>query len=431
MRHQPRNSRPRARSQPTASCSLRQRRAEVRDSSADHGTHRVASVEDQAFAGPGLEPLTGLLNVIPACLWEAFDVAPSLLQSFPMHSTIRADDFDRTKVGMVLGCERRPAFANGGRPRDCIEDNTVVDREIVVGQCCDHVVPRPSELISRDPLTEESCLQVIQLDMEERTSSCELARDGTLAHTGQTRCDDEQTHSPIMGWREVSSLSAAAVRDPDHVSGSGGEFGSARGILREDRDVQFHFDPDTYLAMIRQDLPVYDEIQLAVGEAAAGGDARRILDLGAGTGETSRAVLEHHPTAALVLMDESPEMLAAARFVLGDDQIGQAVVGDLLGPLPDGPFDLVVSALAIHHLRGGAKRDLFFRLRPLLGPTGRFVMADVVVPEDPDDAVTPLSEGFDHPSSLPELLGWLEDAAFAVSVAWSWKDVVVLRCDVR
>jgi len=97
------------------------------------------------------------------------------------------------------------------------------------------------------------------------------------------------------------------------------------------------------------------------------------------------------------------------------------VVGDLLGPLPDGPFDRVVSALAIHHLRGTAKRDLFFRLRPLLGPTGRFVMADVVVPQDPDDAVTPLSEGFDHPSSLPELLEWLEDAAFGVSVVWSWK----------
>jgi tRNA (cmo5U34)-methyltransferase len=217
----------------------------------------------------------------------------------------------------------------------------------------------------------------------------------------------------------------------DPASRVGGSLDSAKRDRREDVDVEFHFDPDTYLAMIREDVPVYDEIQLAVGEAAAGGDARRILDLGAGTGETSRAVLEHHPSASVVLMDESPEMLAAARFVLGDDQIEQAVVGDLLGPLPDGPFDLVVSALAIHHLRGTAKRDLFFRLRPLLGITGCFVMADVVVPEDRGDAVTPLSEGFDHPSSLPELLGWLEDAAFAGSVAWSWKDVVVLRCAVR
>jgi tRNA (cmo5U34)-methyltransferase len=203
------------------------------------------------------------------------------------------------------------------------------------------------------------------------------------------------------------------------------------GIDARIRTCSFHFDPDTYLALIRREVPVYDEVQLAVGEAAAGGEARRILDLGAGTGETSRAVLEHHPTAALVLMDESPEMLTAARIVLGDDLIEQAVVGDLVGPLPDGPFDLVVSALAIHHLPGTAKRDLFFRLRPVLGPAGRFVMADVVIPGDPRDAVTPLSEGFDHPSSLPELLGWLDDAAFAVTVAWSWKDIVVLTCDAR
>jgi tRNA (cmo5U34)-methyltransferase len=57
-------------------------------------------------------------------------------------------------------------------------------------------------------------------------------------------------------------------------------------------------------------------------------------------------------------------------------------------------------------------------------------MADVVVPEDPDDAVTPLSEGFDHPSSLPELRGWLDDAGFSVSVVGGWKDIVVLRGEV-
>lgn len=183
------------------------------------------------------------------------------------------------------------------------------------------------------------------------------------------------------------------------------------------------------MALIRTELPAYDQIQEAVGEAAVGGRCRRILDLGAGTGETSRAVLKQHPTASFVLIDENPEMLSAAPLALGPDHIEQVVVGDLLGPLPDGPFELAVSALAIHHLEGIAKRDLFLRLRPLFGSSGRFVMADVVVPADPHDAVTPLSEGYDHPSPLPELIGWLDDAGFSVSVRWSWKDIVVLRCD--
>jgi tRNA (cmo5U34)-methyltransferase len=195
--------------------------------------------------------------------------------------------------------------------------------------------------------------------------------------------------------------------------------------------VQFHFEPETYSAVIHREIPAYDEIQLEVAGATAGLRTRRILDLGAGTGETARAVLTQHPNATLVLMDESPDMLSAAQASLGGDRIDQIVVGDLLGPLPDGVFDLAISALAIHHLEGTAKRDLFMRLRRSLDPAGRFVMADVVVPADPRDAVTPLSAGYDHPSALTELLGWLAAAGFTASVTRSWKDIVVLSCDPR
>lgn len=195
--------------------------------------------------------------------------------------------------------------------------------------------------------------------------------------------------------------------------------------------MQFHFEPENYSATIRQEIPVYDEIQRAVAEASAGAGARRILDLGAGTGETARAVLAQHPTATLVLMDESPNMLSAAVASIDADRIDRVVIGDLLGPLPDGAFDLVISALAIHHLKGTAKRDLFLRLRPLLGNAGRFLMANVIVPEDPRDAVTRLTDGHDHPSSLAELCGWLADAGFTTAVTRSWKDIVVLTCNPR
>lgn len=195
--------------------------------------------------------------------------------------------------------------------------------------------------------------------------------------------------------------------------------------------MQFHFDADSYLIEIRRELPVYEEIQQAVARAASGQPARRILDLGAGTGETTRAVLQCHPTASVVLFDENPGMLAAATRRVGDGPIEEIVVDDLLGSLPDGPFDLIVSALAIHHLEGAAKRDLFLRLRPLLRPGGRFVMADVIVPVDPADAVTPLSEDYDHPSPLRDVACWLRDADFDVSETWRWNDIVVLSCATR
>ena len=81
-------------------------------------------------------------------------------------------------------------------------------------------------------------------------------------------------------------------------------------------------------------------------------------------------------------------------------------------PLPAGPFDLVFSVLAVHHLDGPAKADLFRRVAAVLEPGGRFVLADVVVPDDPADAVTPLSPGYDLPSRADEQLAWLREAGF-------------------
>ena len=66
---------------------------------------------------------------------------------------------------------------------------------------------------------------------------------------------------------------------------------------------QFHFDPDSYLAMMRADVPCYDQLQDVVATATAGLDVQRILELGTGTGETARRILAVHPRAALVGID--------------------------------------------------------------------------------------------------------------------------------
>ncbi len=75
---------------------------------------------------------------------------------------------------------------------------------------------------------------------------------------------------------------------------------------------QFHFDPASYAEMIHEDIPVYDAFQDAV-VAASGSGARRVLELGTGTGETARRLLARHPDAELVGVDESASMLGAAR----------------------------------------------------------------------------------------------------------------------
>jgi len=195
---------------------------------------------------------------------------------------------------------------------------------------------------------------------------------------------------------------------------------------------QYHFDPDTYLAMIREEVPDYDTLQSEIGRLVCesnAGDAPRVLDLGGGTGSTSRAVLDARPGARVVLVDENSEMLAVARDFLPAAGIEQTVVADLAEPLPAGPFDLVVSALAVHHLDGAQKRALFASVRDLLASGGRFALADVVVPVEPDDAVTPLSPGYDKPDTEADLLAWLRAAGFRAETVWARRDLAVFVAD--
>jgi tRNA threonylcarbamoyl adenosine modification protein (Sua5/YciO/YrdC/YwlC family) len=192
-------------------------------------------------------------------------------------------------------------------------------------------------------------------------------------------------------------------------------------------DGQFHFDPATYEAMIREDIPVYDQLQDELVKVS-GTAARRVLELGTGTGETAARLLDVNSSASLVGIDESASMLEAARARLRGPRVGLRVAR-LQDELPDGPFDLVASALCVHHLVAEEKRSLFARIRAVLAPGGRFVLADVIVPDDPRDAVTSLTPGWDNPSTLEEQLRWLGDEGFGTEVAWLHRDLAVLRAE--
>jgi len=191
---------------------------------------------------------------------------------------------------------------------------------------------------------------------------------------------------------------------------------------------QFHFDPATYLDLMRQEVPAYGRLQEAVAAASEGTAVTRVLDLGTGTGETLAAVLARHPGARAVGIDQSAPMLEAARARLTGLPV-ELVVAELADPLPPGPFDLVVSALAVHHLEGPDKAALFARVAGVLRPGGRFVLADVVIPLDPADAVTPLTSVHDRPSTAADQLCWLAAAGLDAAGVWSERDLVVVRAD--
>ncbi len=118
-------------------------------------------------------------------------------------------------------------------------------------------------------------------------------------------------------------------------------------------------------------------------------------------------------------------MLSVAARRLPADRVS-LLVARLEEPLPDGAFDLVASALAVHHLAPAEKRRLFRRIRDALAPGGRFVLADVIVAVNPADRTIELTLGFDRPETLSDLIVWLAEIGFEVSVVWTRQDLAVL-----
>jgi tRNA (cmo5U34)-methyltransferase len=188
--------------------------------------------------------------------------------------------------------------------------------------------------------------------------------------------------------------------------------------------VAFQWEPSSYLELIAEEVPDYERLQ-EQAVAAAGACSGRVLELGVGTGETARRVLERNPAAILLGIDASPAMLAHARGALPPER-AELRLARLEDELPAGPFELVISVLAVHHLDGAGKRDLFRRAAAVLEVGGRLVIGDLVVPDDPADVVTPIDGDYDRPSSLADQLAWLAAAGLEPAVAWRHRDLAVM-----
>lgn len=189
--------------------------------------------------------------------------------------------------------------------------------------------------------------------------------------------------------------------------------------------------------------------------------ATQILELCCGAGLLAEALLERCPQATLHAYDGSLEMLNHARQQLathGDRlQTKQFDIIDTSWRTFHHALDAVVSSLAIHHLDGPQKQQLFADVYDMLSDGGVFLVADVMLPEGEagtavaanmwDEATRqqalrldgnldgftyfqrekwnmyrhpePPESSIDKPSTLFEQLKWLEAAGFSrVDVYW-------------
>lgn len=107
------------------------------------------------------------------------------------------------------------------------------------------------------------------------------------------------------------------------------------------------------------------------------------LDVGAGYGFVTEEVLKAFPKARVTLQDFSEQMLARARAHLAASTARLSfVLADLTDPgwaeSVGGPFDLIVSAIAVHNLRSRDKIAACYRgIAGLLKPGAQFLDYDL------------------------------------------------------
>jgi ubiquinone/menaquinone biosynthesis C-methylase UbiE len=182
--------------------------------------------------------------------------------------------------------------------------------------------------------------------------------------------------------------------------------------------------------------------------------AIRVLDVGAGYGALSAQVLERFPQAQLVCQDFSEPMFAQARKRLAwaSDRVA-FTHSDLSDPgwthALAGPFDAVVSAIAIHNVRYPERiRAIYSEIFDVVAPGGCFLNYDLIFVSGPaaaaaydnarglegwvqgaDGDASPPQAGATERSAhdretitLEQQLGWLREGGFQ-DVECFWKEM--------
>jgi tRNA (cmo5U34)-methyltransferase len=199
---------------------------------------------------------------------------------------------------------------------------------------------------------------------------------------------------------------------------------------------QFDNIAEKYDAQRRQLIPCFDDYyNLPLSVLNFKGEMPNVLDIGGGTGLCSQFLLQKFPKAKITLIDLSESMLAVARERFRNYNDFQFIVDDYTTHHFSERFDIIISALSIHHLTAIEKEKLYAKCYNMLNDKGIFLNVDQALsPSQKIDTVfsnlmrefieqSGLSKeeiakayermSFDKPSSLADQILWLNNAGFA------------------
>ena len=134
-------------------------------------------------------------------------------------------------------------------------------------------------------------------------------------------------------------------------------------------------------------------------------------------------------------VDMSPPMLAAAQERFADDDRVELVTHNLDDPLPfDGPFDAILTSLAVHHVTDERKVTLYAEIAQLLAPGGVFCNLEIVksptqaLHDQWRDEMGARDDPADRLTDMTSQLTWISAAGLEnVDCIWKWRSLALLR----
>ena len=153
---------------------------------------------------------------------------------------------------------------------------------------------------------------------------------------------------------------------------------------------------ESYDETIRKFIPGYEAGLSKAAQIVASIRPDWVLDLGAGTGALSEAVLTHEEVGCVEAIDIDPEMLENARVRLQRfAERAKFSLASFFDPLPE--CDAVTASLSLHHVPTlKEKTALFERIFSALRSGGVLVNADVTMSADKDEREAGFARWADH-----------------------------------
>lgn len=102
--------------------------------------------------------------------------------------------------------------------------------------------------------------------------------------------------------------------------------------------------------------------------------AESLLEVGCGVGETTSRIKQAHPELSAVGVDISPENIASAKRLFGEQTAAQFSVSDLTKPVDGGPFDVVTLIDVYEHIRPSDRTAFHANLRQSMSDRARLIV---------------------------------------------------------